>query len=98
MPHPMLLDLLLLPRSLLCASLPPACCRDTAHGILRPSQFTGAGARFIQGNPHSVADQVAVPVFAATDAPVACFDAADEAFQIIFCLWKRGHIIAMENI
>jgi hypothetical protein len=71
-------------RTLLAASWsPPGCSQGTEALVKEAGGIPVLNRVLIEGGSPPIAQQIGIPIFAATDAAIARFYGANEAFQII---------------
>jgi hypothetical protein len=81
------------------ACQPPQCMWNASHTrteIIRSSRLLAL--RFVLDHPPPLAQQVAVPVFPPTDAPIARLYCPDEPFQVIGRARKHQQVIAVDQL
>ena len=93
------LELLAVRHSGLLTQMPPTIWRDAFEVLLKEMR----SARFllppvIKHHAASIAQQIVVPIFSPTDAPIARFEPADHSFSVIVGARKLVPVIALDQV
>jgi len=82
--HAIQLELFFLTGALLGAGGAPSGGRDLSHGEIEGAcTIDESNTCLIESHATAIAQEIAIPVFATTDAPVAGFDGVNEAFHVV---------------